>query len=92
MSEDKSKVDVVPFVESDAPFVFFDAAPVFGAPDGIVRITLSAARTVPGNDGVPRTEMVAVAYLRCHPNAAINLKNAIDGALLAGTKVEGQVN
>ena len=65
-----------------APFIFYEAAPVFGFANGVVNITLSAHRTYPGPGGAIVNEQVVVAYLRGNVPAALNLRKAIDKALL----------
>ena len=73
---------------SGAPHVFFDGAPTFGFSNGIVGITLAASRHLL-TDGAPVADAVAVAYLRCNIPAAIELRNALDKALLAASKPQG---
>jgi hypothetical protein len=77
---------------TDAPFIFFDEAPALGNGDGIVRITLTARRSIPIEDGKTRTEPVVVGYLRCSFAAAAHLRSAIDQVLLLNIKTEGQAN
>lgn len=80
-------LDVNPDVPH-APIIFFDGAPVFSFMDETVRVTLTAVRANRIGDGL-FTEYVTVAYLRCGPEAAKSLRDALDKALLLGTKVEG---
>jgi hypothetical protein len=72
----------------DAPFVFFEGAPNFGFANGIVNVTLAAARHLV-KDGVSVTDAVAVAHLRCNIPAAIELRAALDSALLLAAKAGG---
>ena len=67
---------------SHAPFVYFENAPAFGFMSGVVNITLSANRTYAGPEGVVVNEQIVVAYLRGNISAALNLRKAIDKALL----------
>jgi hypothetical protein len=75
-----------------APFIFYEAAPVSGYTNGVINLTLSATRTYIGSDG-PRNEHVVVAYLRGNIQAAVNLREAINNALLlAAPTTEGKAN
>ena len=65
-----------------APFIFYEAAPASGVTNGVVNITLSAHRTYGGAGGAIVNEQVVVAYLRGNVPAALNLRQAIDNALL----------
>jgi len=67
---------------SHAPFVYFENAPAFGFMSGVVNITLSANRTYAGSEGAIVNEQIVVAYLRGSIPAALNLRKAIDKALL----------
>jgi hypothetical protein len=66
---------------ANAPFVYFENAPMFGHVDGVVRITLAAVRDYPVA-GKVGTDIAVVAHLRMSVSAAKSLKAAIDGALL----------
>ena len=74
-----------------APFLFFEGAPNFGFRSGVVNVTLVAARHII-KEGAASSDIVAVAYLRCTIPAAIELRNALDSALLLATKTEGKTN
>ena len=67
---------------SHASFIYFENAPAFGFMSGIVNITLSANRTYAGPEGAVVNEQTVVAYLRGNIPAALNLRQAIDKALL----------
>jgi hypothetical protein len=86
--------DVIPVNDTPhAPFIFYEAAPVSGHLNGIIAITLSAMRTCIGPDGAPKNDVVVVAYLRGNIHAAVNLREAIDKALLlAAPTAEGKSN
>ncbi len=71
-----------------APYIFFEGAPNFGFANGIVNITLAATRHLI-KDGAAFSDIVAVAHLRCNPIAALELRNALDSALLLAAKTEG---
>jgi hypothetical protein len=71
-----------------APYIFFDGAPNFGFANGIVNVTLATGRHLL-KDGVPTSDIVAVGYLRCNALAAMELRAALDSALLLATKTEG---
>ena len=84
-------VEVIPSTQGNvsaiasahAPFLYFENAPAFGHVNGIIRVTLTAARDMPVNNepGV-MADNVVVAHLRMNINAALALKFAIEGALL----------
>jgi hypothetical protein len=71
-----------------APFVFFEGAPNFGFVNGVVNVTLAASRHLI-KDGAVVSDIVAVAHLRCNIPAALELRGALDSALLLATKTEG---
>lgn len=77
---------------AEAPFIFFDEAPALGNGDGIVRITLTARRSIPIEGGKTLTEPVVVGYLRCSFAGAAHLRSAIDQVLLLSAKTEGEAN
>jgi hypothetical protein len=72
----------------DAPFIFFEGAPNFGFANGIVNVTLGAARHLVKN-GESVTDAVAMAHLRCSIPAAVELRAALDSALLLAAKAGG---
>lgn len=74
-----------------APYVYFDGAPTFGNLNGIVNVTLCAARHVPSGDRIA-TDIISVAYLRCSVIAAVELRDSIDKALLLGAQTQGEAN
>jgi hypothetical protein len=63
-----------------APFVYFDGASAFGTNFGAIQVELAANILVAIPGGV-RTDIVTTAHLRCSPNAAADLRQAIDKAL-----------
>jgi hypothetical protein len=71
-----------------APYIYFEGAPNFGFANGIIGITLAANRHLL-KDGAPVTDAVAIAHLRCNVPAAIELRNALDGALLLAARTQG---
>ena len=77
--------------DGNAPFIFFQGCPSFGNSNGIVNITLAAARHLL-KDGAVISDVVAVAHLRCNVVAAVELRDALNNALLLGAKTEGQAN
>lgn len=74
-----------------APIVYFDGAPNFGNVNGVVNITLAASRHLADGTNIA-SDVIAVAYLRCSIQAAIDLRSAIDNALLLGAKPAGQAH
>ena len=74
-----------------APCIFFEGAVTFGFANGIVNVTLAASRHLM-KDGTPVSDLVAVAHLRCNAVAALDLRNALDNALLLAAKTEGRAH
>lgn len=64
----------------EAPFIYFDHAPTFGTQSGAIQVELAARIIAPAQGGT-RNDFVLTAHLRCSPNAALELRNAIDKAL-----------
>ena len=71
-----------------APIIFFEFCPTLGNHNGLINIMLAAGIVMPS--GGPGTDVVpvAVAHLRCTAAAAIQLRDAIDKALLIGAPVQ----
>ena len=66
-----------------APIVFFEWAPASGFANGIISATLGAnCNTQVRPNGEVMSEPLVVAHLRCSVQAALNLRRAIDNALL----------
>ena len=63
-----------------APFIYFDDAATTGVNYGIIQIELAAKTLLPEPPSV-RTDVLITAHLRCSPNAAVSLKDAIEKAL-----------
>jgi len=88
----KPPVETIPSVQggisaigsAQAPFLYFENAPTFGALNGVIQITLEAQRIFPTDAGTA-VDRVVVAHLRMNIPAAMSLKGAIDGALLLVT-------
>jgi hypothetical protein len=66
---------------TSAPFIYFDTAPVFGIVAGTVQIELVSRTLVPTADGGAKPEFQVTGRLRCNPQAARNLRNALNRAL-----------
>jgi hypothetical protein len=75
-----------------APIVYFEGAPSFGINNGIVNVTLAVARNLPDGQGGLAQDVIASAYLRCNVPAALELRKALDDAILLGVKTEGKAN
>jgi hypothetical protein len=71
-----------------APYIYFEGAPNFGFSNGIVTVILAANRHLL-RDGAPVTSVVATAHLRCNVPAAVELRIALDGALLLAARTHG---
>ena len=65
-----------------ASVVYFDGAPTFAHNNGIITVTLAVGRHLSKADGGVDTDVVAVAYLKSSVAAAIDLRDAINQALL----------
>lgn len=69
-----------------APIIFFDNAPLLGAFAGVIEAELSARVLAPQPDGSVKAEAVCVGHLRCSPQAAQSLIDALQKALDLATK------
>ena len=67
--------------KDDAPFVWFDTAPLYGHDDGAVIIELAARTIVASTTGGATSEFVIAGRLRCTATGAKDLRSAIDSAL-----------
>jgi hypothetical protein len=65
----------------NAPFIYFEGVPNFGHLNGIINLTLATSRHLL-KDGASATDFVVAAHLRCNMRAAMELRKAIDDALL----------
>jgi len=76
---------------ANAPLLYFDEASAYGHVNGIIRLTLEAARLYPATPapGV-KIDRVVVAHLRMNIQAARSLKQAIEGALLLAAPPESE--
>ena len=75
-----------------APIIYFEGAPNFGINNGIVNVTLAVVRNLPDGQGGVAQDVVAIAHLRCNVPAALELRKALDDAILLGIKTEGKAN
>jgi hypothetical protein len=72
-----------------APIIYFEDASAFGHINGMIRLTLEAARLYPATpDPGVRVDRVIVAHLRMNIPAARSLKKALEGALLLAAPSE----
>ena len=67
---------------ANAPFIYFETAPVSGYHHGIIRVTLEAARVMNAQGEGVFVDRVLVGHLRMSVPAAQSLRDAIDRALL----------
>jgi hypothetical protein len=63
------------------PFVYFDIVGAHGIMHGAIQIELASRILIATPDGGVEIKFITSARLRCSPNAATNLRAAIDGAL-----------
>ncbi len=78
-----------------APIIFFEFCPTLGNHNRLINIMLAAGIVMPSAGSVTDVVPVAVAHLRCTAAAAIQLRDAIDKALLIGRPLqnpEGKAN
>jgi predicted 2-oxoglutarate/Fe(II)-dependent dioxygenase YbiX len=75
-----------------APFIYFDGVLTSGVTHGVIRIELAAGAVVPARSGQMHTVHVVTGHLRCSPSAAMELRKAIDGALLLHAPAKGQTS
>jgi hypothetical protein len=69
---------------ANAPFLFFDDARAVGYYNGVIRVTLCAARDLPTAAGIG-IDWAVTGHLRMSIPAARALRDAIDSALLLAT-------
>ena len=95
MSDTRRPADAqaVPFLDDalHAPVVFYDSVPAYGLIRGIVAVTLSTGRWLE-IDGKVEIRPVVVGHLRMTPESAAILRDALDKALLAASKVGSTPN
>ncbi|MCS3479536.1 hypothetical protein M2212_006382 [Bradyrhizobium elkanii] len=70
-----------------APFIYFEEAPALSYVNGLIKITLSAERTLLISGKVV-SEQVAVGYLRTNIQGARSLIHALESAILLSQPVE----
>jgi hypothetical protein len=66
---------------ASAPLVYFDNVPVFGTYGGTIEIELAARHLMPKPDGSVAADMSCTGHLRCSPQAAIMMIDALQKAL-----------
>ena len=72
----------------NAPIVYFEGAPNFGVNNGIVNVTLALNRHLATPSEI-QVDVIAAAHLRCSVTAAVDLIEALKGALLLAQKPSG---
>lgn len=79
----KSTQSAAPLLKnaSAAPIVYFDNVPVMGAYGGNIEVELAARVLMPKVGGTVAAEMNCTAHIRCSPNAALMLIDALQKAL-----------
>ena len=73
-----------------APFIYSDGVTTFGVQTGVIQIELAANTTVPDGSGT-KIETLIVAHLRCSPQAAKAIRDAIDKALAMPSAEAGMI-
>jgi hypothetical protein len=66
---------------SAAPFIHFDSVPVYGAFAGSIEVELVARALMPKPDGLVVAEAICTGHLRCTPQAAMALADALEKAV-----------
>lgn len=69
----------------NAPVIFFDNVPNFGTYNGIIHLTLSTMRFMPGPDGKSSQDHMIVAHLRMNHMAFTAMKDSL-------LKIEGMLS
>lgn len=96
MSETPVAAEAIEISQSTtAPFIFFDSVSACGTLSGAIQLELVARALLMTSPITTKTEIKAVAHLRCSPAAAIDLREMIGRALdmLANPQIpEGQAN
>lgn len=79
----KSPSGAVPLLKNAAaaPVVYFDSAPLFGTMAGVVEVELSTRILMPTSSGGIAGEALCVGHLRCSPQAALALADALTKAV-----------
>ena len=67
-----------------APVLYFEGAPNFGCNNGIINVTIAVSRHLANGKGGVDADVVAAAFLKCSIPAAVDLRAALDKALLLG--------
>lgn len=75
---------------ANAPFIYFDNVPVFGTYAGNLEVELAARQLLPKPDGSVVADKACTAHLRCSPQAAIQLVDALQKALDMFSKQQEQ--
>ena len=75
---------------AEGPMIYFDFASNSSTNDGIISVTLIARRAYPATERVRiDSDYVVVGYLRCGLEAARNLRDSVDKALLVAAEAKG---
>jgi hypothetical protein len=73
-------VKIDPGSSRAAPFVYADGLSTFGVQNGVLHLELAANTIVPDGAGT-KEELLIVGHLRCAPEAARAIRDAIDKML-----------
>lgn len=84
----KQAASAAPMIKnsSAAPVIYFDNVPVMGAFSGNIEVELSVRSLMPKPNGSVTAETICVAHLRCSPQAAVYLHDALGKALAIHAK------
>lgn len=64
-----------------APYIHFDSVPVYGAFAGCIEVELVARALMPKESGAVIAEAICTGHLRCSPQAAVALADALTKAV-----------
>ena len=82
----------VPISATPLPIIYFDSAPSLSHMNGVTGVTLTVSGNVPTSDNQIVTCVSVAGFLKCSIPAAIQLRGALDSALLLAQPVEGKAN
>jgi hypothetical protein len=78
----------LPLSQIPLPVLYFDSAPSLSHMNGVIGVTLTVTANVPAADGQIIQCASVVAFLKCNIPAALQLRSALDSALLLAQPVE----
>jgi hypothetical protein len=86
-SHTNSQVTISTASSEQAPFIYFDGVSCLGQHSGTIQLEL-VAHVLRPEGGAVMVELIHTAHIRCSPNAAILLRDALDKAIAMVRKDE----